>query len=90
MRLHAHAIPELALASTASLQIDGLARCADALILEPALERRAAMSASVRARLLLLSLKLRLCAGEFFACGNLGKQLAHRDLLVWRRLYKSG
>lgn len=90
MRLHAHAIPELTLASTASLQVDGLARGADALVLEPALERCAAMSATIGAGLLLLRLQLWLGAGDIIARGNLSRQLAHRDLLVWRRLYKSG
>lgn len=73
VRLDAHAVPELALTSTASLQIDWLARGADALVLESALERRGAMSAAIRAEILTFRLQLRL---------SLGGQLAHRDLLV--------
>lgn len=77
VRLDAHAVPELALTSTASLQIDRLARCADALVLESAFERCGAMSAAIGAGILTfwLQLGLRLSLG-------LGRQLAHRDLLV--------
>lgn len=90
MGLDAHAVPELTLTSAAALQIVGIARSADALVLEPALERRAAMSAVCRTGLLLCCFGRGLFASDFGACKNLVRQLAHRDLLVWRCLYIGG
>lgn len=75
VRLDAHAVPELALTSTASLQIDRLALRADALVLESAFERGGAMRAAIGAEILTFGLQLRLWL-------ILGGQLAHRDLLV--------
>ncbi len=73
MRLDAHAVPELALTSAASLQEVWVALGADALVLHPAFEGRGAMSTAVGAGVLTIGFGLRL---------SLGGQLAHRDLLM--------
>jgi len=75
VRLDAHAVPELALTSAASLQEVWVALGADALVLHPAFEGRGAMSAAVGAGVLTFGLRLRLGL-------SLGGQLAHRDLLM--------
>jgi len=73
VRLDAHAVPELTLTPTASLQVDGLTGGADALVFEAALERRGAMGATIG---------WSRGADKITACRNWGGQLAHRDLLV--------
>lgn len=75
VRLDAHAVPELALTSTASLQEVWIASGADALVLHAAFERRGAMSAAIGAEILTFWFGLRLRL-------SLGGQLAHRDLLM--------